>query len=420
LKKKALSASLFLAILISSLSVTLLVDLANANPIAPRSYPQITINSDGSITPPTAPINRTGNVYTLTEDILEQTILIYRSDIMFEGAGHIINVPKKSEGNTNYQTIGISLQPDTDTDNVINRKNVIIKNLTVIGSIEIYRGDNCQIEKVRAKNIWIDGNSNTIKDSTCGVELSNNARNNLITQNNINSLWIGNDCYSNKFYLNNFNLTEYPGLFSTISWDNGNIGNFWSNYTTKYPNAIELGNSGIGNTPYTIEKEYLTSQLERQYGGLFNVTFMSIGYVPLVDRFPLIYPWGAPQVTLLNLENLTSSEPLSLNFSIAKPVVWTGYSLDGGENITIAGNTTLNGLTTGSHNITVYAKDTSGNMGASETFKFEVAPESILAEASESLPTLTVVAVSVVALVSVVAGLLVYHKKHKHNLVKEV
>ena len=413
MKKKAIGVSLVLALLFSLAAGTLLVNLANANPIAPRSYPQITINSDGSITPPTAPINRTGNVYTLTEDILEQTIMIYRSDIMLEGAGHIINVPKKSEGNTIYQTIGIWLLPDEDADGVINRKNVIIKNLTVFGTIEIYCGDNCQIEKVRAKNIWVDGNSNTIKDSTCGVGLSNNAQNNVITRNNINSLWVGNDCYSNKFYLNNFNLTEYPGVFSTISWDNGNIGNFWSNYTTKYPDAIELGNSGIGNTPYTIEKEYLTSQLEKQYGGLANVTFMSIGYVPLVDRFPLMYPWGAPQVTLLSLENLTSSEPLSLNFSVSKPVVWTGYSLNGGENITIAGNTTLNGLTTGSHNITVYAKDTSGNIGASETFTFEVAPESILAEASESMPILMVVAVSVVALALVASGLLLFRRHQK-------
>lgn len=412
MKKKALGVPLVLALLFSLAAGTLLVDLANANPIAPRSYPTITINSDGSITPPTAPINRTGNIYTLTEDILEQTIMIYRSDIMFEGAGHVINVPKKSEGNTNYQTIGISLQPDTDTDNVINRKNVIIKNLTVIGSIEIYRGDSCQIEKVTAKNIWVEGNSNTIKDSTCGVGLSNNARNNLITQNNINSLWVGNDCYSNKFYLNNFNLTEYPGIFSTISWDNGNIGNFWSNYTTKYPDAIELGNSGIGNTAYTIEKEYLTSQLERQYGGLFNVTFMSIGYVPLVDRFPLIYPSGAPQVTLLSLENLTSSEHFFLNFSIGKQVVWTGYSLDCRENITIEGNTTLNGLTTGSHNITIYAKDKSGNIGASETIKFTVAP------VPEPFPTVVAASVTV-AVILVAAGLLVYHQKHKHSLVKK-
>jgi hypothetical protein len=125
-------------------------------------------------------------------------------------------------------------------------------------------------------------------------------------------------------------------------------------------------------------------------------------------------------VTLLSLKNLTSSEPLSLNFSIAKPVDWTGYSLDGRKNITIAGNTTLNGLTTGVHNITVYAKDPSGNIGASETLKFEVSPESILAEASGFLPTLTVAAVSIVALVSVAAGLLVYHKKHKGSLVNKV
>jgi hypothetical protein len=399
LKKKALGVSLVLALLFSFAAGTLLVDLANANPIAPRSYPQITINKNGSITPPTAPINRTGNVYTLSEDLLEQTIVIYRSDIVFEGAEHTISVPEKPGSGFIYQTIGIWLMPDEHADGVINRKNVTIRNLTVLGTIEIYCGDNCQIEKVRAKNIWIDGNSNTIKDSTCGVALSNNAKNNVITQNNINSLWVGNNCYSNKFYLNNFNLTEYPGVFSLISWDNGDIGNFWSNYTTKYPDAIELGNSGIGNTQYTIEKEYLTSQLERQYGGLANVTFMSIGYVPLVDGFPLMYPWGAPQLTLLSLENLTAPEPLSLNFSVSKPVVWTGYSLNDGENITIAGNTTLNGLTTGSHNITIYAKDTSGNIGASETFTFKVAPESILAEASEALLILTVVAVSVVAIV---------------------
>ncbi len=408
MKKKAIGISLVLALLFSLAAGTSLVDLTYANPIAPRSYPQITINSDGSITPPTAPINRTGNVYTLAEDLLEQTIVIYRSDIVFEGAEHTISVPEKPGSGFVYQTIGIWLMPDEHAAGVINRKNVIIRNLTVLGTVEVYCGDNCQIEKVNAKNIWVDGNSNTIKDSACGVGLSNNARNNVITRNNINSLWVGNDCYSNKFYLNNFNLTEYPGVFSTISWDNGDIGNFWSNYTIKYPDAIELGNSGIGNIPYTIEKEYLTSQLERQYGGLANVTFMSLGYVPLVDRFPLIYQWGAPRVILLNLENLTSSEPLALNFSVSKPVVWTGYSLNGGENTTIAGNTTINSLTTGSHNITIYAKDTSGNIGASETFRFEVAPESILAGASESLPILTVVAVSVVAFALVASGLLLF------------
>lgn len=397
MKKKALSASLALALLISSLAVMQLIDLANANPVAPKGYPQITINSDGSITPPTAPINRTGNIYTLTEDLVEQTIVIRRNNVVFEGAGHTIDVPKKAgPGLVIYQTIGIWLLPDEGADYVINRKNVIIRNLTVLGTIEIYCGDNCQIEKVKAQNIWIEGSYNTIRDSTCGLGFSNNARNNLITQNKINYLWIGSDCYSNNFCLNNFNLTDYPEILSTISWDNGAIGNFWSNYTIKYPNAKELGNSGIGNTPYTIERD---SYSAGSYPNIISI-----------DRFPLMYPWGAPQVTLLNLENLTSSDLFSLNFSINKPVVWTGYSLDGGENTTITGNTTLNGLTTGSHNITAYAKDKVGNIGASGTFEFEVAPVSILAEASVSiLPVIVVAGV----LFGLAFALIVNKKRHK-------
>lgn len=402
-----------MAILISSIAVTTHADLANAgSPIASQGYPQITINKDGSITPPNAPVDRTGNIYTLTEDLLEQTILIYRNDIVFEGAGHTINVPKKAGiGLVVYQTIGIWLYPDENAGGVIFRKNVTIRNVTVLGSIEIYCGDNCRIEKVNAQNIWIDGNSNKILDSTCGLGLSNNARNNLITKNNINDLWISIDCHSNRFYLNNFNLTAYPGIFSAVFWDNGTYGNFWSNYTTKYPNALEVGNSGIGNTPYTIEKEFYTSQLERQYEGLVNATFMSIGYIPLVDRFPLMYPWGAPQVTLFNFENLTASEPFFLNFSISKPVVWTGYSFDGGENITIRDNYTLDGLTAGSHNITVYAKDTVGNIGASKTAKFTVAFPTAKSELNNAVVKIVVAIISAVAVT--IAGLMIYRRHRK-------
>jgi hypothetical protein len=49
---------------------------------------------------------------------------------------------------------------------------------------------------------------------------------------------------------------------------------------------------------------------------------------------------------------------------------WIGYSLDGGANVTIAGDTMLLGVPYGSHHIVVYANDTSGNMGASQTVYF--------------------------------------------------
>jgi len=49
-----------------------------------------------------------------------------------------------------------------------------------------------------------------------------------------------------------------------------------------------------------------------------------------------------------------------------------GYSLDNEENVTIAGNTTLTNLSEGTHNIIVYANDTSGNMGSSSQVYFTI------------------------------------------------
>jgi hypothetical protein len=81
--------------------------------------------------------------------------------------------------------------------------------------------------------------------------------------------------------------------------------------------------------------------------------------------------------------------------------------LDGQENVTVAGNTTLANLPYGEHNVTVYATDNVGNI-ASETITFTIAePE------PEPFPT-TLVATGAVATIAVVGvGLLVYFKKRK-------
>jgi hypothetical protein len=83
------------------------------------------------------------------------------------------------------------------------------------------------------------------------------------------------------------------------------------------------------------------------------------------------------------------------------------YSLDGKENITISGNTTLNGLAYGAHNVTVYATDASGNTGVSETAYFTIAKE------SEPFPAAPVAAASVTTIAVVGVGLLIYFKKRK-------
>jgi parallel beta-helix repeat protein len=64
--------------------------------------------------------------------------------------------------------------------------------------------------------------------------------------------------HENTFYRNNF-LNNSNNAFDNSSvpvehWDNGFQlgGNYWSDYLTKYPNAKQINNSGIGNTPYLI------------------------------------------------------------------------------------------------------------------------------------------------------------------------
>ena len=83
------------------------------------------------------------------------------------------------------------------------------------------------------------------------------------------------------------------------------------------------------------------------------------------------------------------------------------YSLDGGENETITGNTTLTGLPNGAHNITVYATDETRNTGTSETVLFTI-------EVPESFPTVLVATVSGVSVAIIGTVLLVYFRKRKH------
>jgi hypothetical protein len=75
----------------------------------------------------------------------------------------------------------------------------------------------------------------------------------------------------------------------------------------------------------------------------------------------------APIITIISPASSYYKLNVPLNFTVDRPTNWTGYSLDGAANKTITGNTTLTGLTNGAHTVTVYANDTSGNMGSNTT-----------------------------------------------------
>ncbi len=94
-----------------------------------------------------------------------------------------------------------------------------------------------------------------------------------------------------------------------------------------------------------------------------NMFFMNCSFSVkfVVDTAP-------PKASILSVENKTYNTPnVSLNFTVNESFSKISYVLNSQENVTVAENTTLAGLSYRMHNVTVYAWDTAGNTGASET-----------------------------------------------------
>jgi len=114
-----------------------------------------------------------------------------------------------------------------------------------------------------------------------------------------------------------------------------------------------------------------------------------------------------PTISIISPENKTYTvKDILLAFTVSEPTLWISYSLDDQMNVTVTGNTTLSTLSDGSHSLKVYAKDTAGNMGASEIICF-----SIETQQEEAFPTWIVAAMVIIAVVG--ATLLVYFSKVK-------
>jgi subtilisin family serine protease len=134
-----------------------------------------------------------------------------------------------------------------------------------------------------------------------------------------------------------------------------------------YQNGLLINN---GTSPLTNSTNYSGV-------GIYNITVL----YPETENYTLssethfitVQDTTPPIITILYPQNTTySTTSVPLNFTVNEPASWIGYSLDNNPNITITVNTTLTGLTNGSHNIIVFANDTSGNMGSSNRVYFAV------------------------------------------------
>jgi nitrous oxidase accessory protein NosD len=402
----------------TSVFTVILVGLMTLSVVCVRSIKaeyrgDIAINADGSISPSMAPMQQTGNIYTLTSD-MDGDITVNASNIVLDGKGYTLlggvslayvsNVTVRGFVITNT---AMALQAPMIGIELNHTRNVRVVNNTIVG-----------IDSILAWN-WgpyagiyvVCGNSNTIIQNNLMYNLNGMeficSSYNLIVENNITGktdshgglhstgIYFGS-ASNNTVYRNSFvNTTYLVKVTDSINvWDDGYLGNYWSDYWKKYPIAIQIGDSGVNNIPYSIAAQNIDRHPLTQ-------PFSSEFYAP---KFP-------PKISVQSPVNQQFNESsVPLLFTVDKQVNWMGYSLDGQDNVTVTGNSTITELTSCLHNVTVYAKDTYGNEGTSETVFFTV-------EVPEPFPTTLIIA-AVVTLAGIGTGLLVYFKKRRATNLK--
>jgi hypothetical protein len=386
--KKAVSGIMFTILLVS-----MLVLAFNIKPV--KATGTIYIMADGSIDPPDAPIQRIGDdYYILTGNIQsdEDGIVVQRGNVTIDGNGYTIlgddDQDINDQGfystctnltikNTNIRKFneGIRFSCADYCTSIGNRLTNNSEGIVLIGFLYGYNLIQGNVITDNGVGIWlfyvnyssVVGNNITGITgfgSPYGIFLHGYCAHNSIYENTIANNYVGigmgqyyysklpedNEVYHNNVINNSKQAST--SQYGINSWDDGypSGGNYWSDYngTDLYSGTDQNmpGSDGIGDTHYVI-------------AGADNNT----------DRYPLMSPYDTvpPILTILSPMNKTySTSNVPMTFTVNEPFSWMGYNLDNHGNVTITDNTTLTGLSDGSHYMILYANDTNGNMGYSD------------------------------------------------------
>jgi hypothetical protein len=341
--RKAFALVLILVILISSCIIAV-------QPVKAQSLAGIIINADGSVTPSSPAIQMAENTCIITAN-LNSSITVERGNIVVDGANHTLQGPGISQNtiaitlmasNVTVENLHVTgwkagvygaFNNNTITNNVfagnyqavsIYADNYVVSENSISGSsdaaILIDTGatrpqgdDNLITQNQLTSNNWaldiLNSNGTTIAQ--------NNVTNNAVAlvlgtlSANVNSAGF-QLLYSNNF-INNTQILYVPigvpfmqdvvPLSPAGQWDYGSIGNYWSDYLSRYSNATEIDHSGIGDTPYAIIDSTTYSD---DYANGTAITGTAI-LGTAIDRNPLMVPFSASTVT--NPKQASSPSP---------------------------------------------------------------------------------------------------------------
>ena len=236
-------------VFLTILSVTN-VQFANSQP----TINLINVNPDGRINPLTAPIQRSGNVYTFNGDI-SGSVAIHKSNIIIDGAGYTL----LGNGGT-----GIDLTNNV-TEMPSSREiwNVTIRNLRIMNfnfSIDTEGGGNHTFT-----NNYIANTTNIVRG---GIFLWGCSGNNISRCTITGEPAIYMHFVSSRNTITENNLSG--DLSVMISGDETVDRNYWADYLAKYPNASEIDSTGVGNTPYIFNSSGLVGDVLQDNHPLMN------------------------------------------------------------------------------------------------------------------------------------------------------
>jgi hypothetical protein len=203
----------------------------------------ISINADGTFQPADAPLTSSGDVYTFMGNF-SGGLEVHTSNIVIDGAGYAL----KGEGI--LRSAGIDLSNNvTSIPGPDNIWNVTIKNLAIINfdfSINTSGGGN--------DTICNDYIANTASGLQGGVFFW------ACGGNNVSYCTINGDPAVYMHFCSSGNTITHNNLRGGISLEIGGSetvdSNYFAEYTTMYPNASQIGSTGVWDTPYSYNSSY--------------------------------------------------------------------------------------------------------------------------------------------------------------------